>query len=95
MTRHRWHLHARLFTGPLSAPERNELHTAEGDDRVELEELADELRERGYRVWLYERHPARPGALGVQARPERWETLVEWPPFTHSSDRPHPADTDP
>ncbi|WP_018332481.1 hypothetical protein [Actinomycetospora chiangmaiensis] len=77
----RWHLHARLFRGTLDAPVRNELRTAEGDDREALELLADDLRERGWRVWLYERHPARPGSLEVAGRQERSCVVREWRPL--------------
>ncbi|MDL5160221.1 hypothetical protein [Actinomycetospora termitidis] len=74
----RWHLHARLFRGTLDAPVRNELRTAEGDDRAALEELADDLRERGWRVWLYERYDGRAGSLGEVGRPPGFTVVAEW-----------------
>lgn len=74
----RWHLHARLFEGSLDAPRRNELRTAEGDDRQALEELADQLRERGWRVWLYERRDGRFGSLGTAGQPPGFTVVAEW-----------------
>lgn len=76
----RFVLHARIFVGGLDKPDRNELRTADGDDRASLEEVADLLRERGYRCWLYERIPPVEGSLLVPGRPERFTTLREWKP---------------
>lgn len=81
MSQHRFVLHARSFAGPLCAPTRNELQTAEGDNRQALEEIADTLRERGFRCWLYERSPARPGGIGLPGKTESFYVLTEWHPI--------------
>ncbi len=49
-----FHLHARLFEGPLSKPERNELQSAENDDWDDIRALAGELLARGFTVWIYD-----------------------------------------
>lgn len=49
----RFHLHARLFVGPLYLPERNELQSGESDDCEEIMTLAKELVTRGFAVWVY------------------------------------------
>lgn len=54
-----FHLHARLFEGTLAAPTRNELQSAESDDRAEVMALAEQLAARGFAVWLYEHGPTR------------------------------------
>lgn len=50
----RYHLHARKSRGDLGHPDHNELQTAEGDNLDAMEYIADELREVGFTVWLYE-----------------------------------------
>lgn len=80
MTPSRYVLHARLFTGSLEAPDRNELRTAEGDNREALERLADTWQENGWRVWLYERLPASPGSLLVAGSPVSLHVLAEFLP---------------
>ncbi len=49
-----FHLHARLFKGPLRKPEHNELQCAEADDWDDIRALADELLGRGFTVWIYD-----------------------------------------
>ncbi|GAA4851490.1 hypothetical protein GCM10023201_50320 [Actinomycetospora corticicola] len=68
----RYVLHARLFAGPLCSPVKNELQAAEGDDLAALEELADDYRERGFRVWVYERRSSTfGGVLSLHVLTER------------------------
>lgn len=74
----RYHLHARMFAGTLDAPTRNDLRVAESDDRAELETLADDMREAGWRVWLYERRPAQPGSLTFAGHSASFHVLSEW-----------------
>lgn len=59
-----YHLHARLFEGPLSAPVRDELQTRETDDLAAVQVHAKELAARGFTVWIYDHghHTEVPGA---------------------------------
>jgi hypothetical protein len=50
----RYHLHARLFEGPLRAPTRNESRTHEADDLAEVEKTARTLVAGGFTVWIYD-----------------------------------------
>ncbi len=59
-----YHLHARLIEGSLARPERNELQSAETDDRQEIMMLAAQLVTRGFTVWIYE-HGAAPRLLAA------------------------------
>jgi hypothetical protein len=72
-----YHLHARLFEGPLAAPTRDELQTRHSDDYGAAVALAEELASRGFSVWLYE-HEHRNGPSGHQASPYR--VIREWRP---------------
>ncbi|MGH3570113.1 MAG: hypothetical protein ACRDRH_29725 [Pseudonocardia sp.] len=54
-----YHLHARLIEGPLEKLVRNELRSAESDDKQEIMLRARELVARGFTVWIYE-HGDRP-----------------------------------
>ncbi len=49
-----YHLQARLLTGPLHPPTRNELRTAESDNWDELSTIADQLVADGFTVWLFD-----------------------------------------
>ena len=49
-----YHLHARLVEGPLEKLVRNELRSAESDDKHEIMLRARELVARGFTVWIYE-----------------------------------------
>lgn len=53
----KYHLHARLFEGPLNDPKRNELQSGESDDREEIMTLAKDLVTRGFAVWVYNHDP--------------------------------------
>ncbi len=50
----RYHLTARAFVGPLSAPVRNETRSQQSDSRDELESQVPSLVKSGFDVWLYE-----------------------------------------
>lgn len=69
-----YHLHARLFEGPLDDPSRNELQSRESDDFDEVLELARVLVDAGFCVWVYthEHHPA----LNGDRSPYR--VVAEW-----------------
>lgn len=71
-----FHVHARIFSGTLDAPTRNELQSAETDDRDEVMGLAEELSARGFTVWVYQ-HDHRPGPNGHQAP---YRVIAEWQP---------------
>jgi hypothetical protein len=49
-----YHVHARLFEGPLGNPSRNELHTRETDDLAEVEKWARQWAFSGFTVWIYD-----------------------------------------
>lgn len=54
-----YHLHARLFRGPLLDPLRNEFQSRETDDWHEVLGLAEELAGRRFAVWVYDHgHPS-------------------------------------
>lgn len=69
-----FHLHARLFEGPLDAPARNELQSAESDEYGVVIGLAEELASRGFSVWVYE-HQHGPGPNGHHAP---YRVIAEW-----------------
>ena len=58
-----FHLRARLITGPLRSPTRDEARDVESDDRSELIRLADRLQAEGFTVWIFKHGTApMPGA---------------------------------
>lgn len=71
----RYHLHARLFEGPLQAPTRNELQSDESDDFAAVAEIAARLTSAGFAVWIYEHGPV-PTANGEGA----YRVIAEWRP---------------
>lgn len=50
----RYHLHARLHEGPLSAPSRSELQLMETDALAEIQGSAKALAADGFTVWVYD-----------------------------------------
>lgn len=62
-----FHVHARLFEGTLDHPTRDELQSAESDDREHVMTLTEELAARGFRVWVYEHDHGTDGANGHRA----------------------------
>lgn len=70
-----YHLHARLFEGPLNDPARNELQSRESDSMPAVVELAEELAARGFAVWVYEHDHT----LGRTASGEgAYRVVAEW-----------------
>jgi hypothetical protein len=49
-----YHLHARLRTGPLAAPERDELRVCETDSWDDAQSWAREQLAQGFTVWIYD-----------------------------------------
>lgn len=47
-----YHLHARLYEGPLGDPKRSELQTQDTDDLAEVELTAEALASGGFTVWI-------------------------------------------
>lgn len=55
-----YHLHARLVEGTLGAFSRDETRAPTSDSWVEALTLAEELRDSGFTVWIYEHGPPHP-----------------------------------
>ncbi|OLT13644.1 hypothetical protein BJF78_21695 [Pseudonocardia sp. CNS-139] len=49
-----FHLEARLFVGPLSAPERDEWRHAGADSWAEAERWVEQQVAAGFTVWVYD-----------------------------------------
>jgi DNA-binding CsgD family transcriptional regulator len=75
-----YHLRARLITGPLRSPTRDESRDVESDDRSELLGLAVRLQAEGFTVWIF-RHgtPPLPGASDLTVD-ERLDPVPDPPP---------------
>lgn len=71
-----YHVHARLFEGTLADPVRNELQSAESNDREEVMTFAKELSARGFTVWVYE-HAHGSGPNGHNAP---YRLIATWGP---------------
>lgn len=72
----RYHLHARLLTGSLAAPDRDELQTRESEDQDHLRVLAEELADRGFTVWMFVH------THGTHVPPhERYRLIEAWRPL--------------
>lgn len=72
-----YHLRARLITGPLRSPTRDEARDVESDDRSELARLAARLQSEGFNVWIFKHGTASmPGASDLTVD-ERFDPVLD------------------
>lgn len=78
-----YHLHARLFEGPLAAPRRDERRVSETDSRTEADAWARAQVAEGFTVWIYD-HGRVPGIAGASD----FRTVAHLQPASRTSRTP-------